>query len=491
VGLVLITTGACSLTSLDDLQGGKVKVDAGTDASTDGPLVDAPEDVKSCDANLTSDPSNCGACGTVCDQGDVCKSSICVPCDSTEEDCDGDGWLVADGDCCDKVGQCGDAPELINPGALELTGNAIDDNCNQDVDLFDVPDTLPCDTGLYSDSSDAQNHARALGICRTTEADPAALEDKTWGLVEASITRADGSPLADLTARSIRTGFGGVTPSTLEGDSIVVLSTGIAADATQTTPGPNQGAPAGFNVSNIHTPASLALIDDTCTSELCIVDWFHSANPPLKAIDELPTPPDCPPQNIDTPSEAHDSVMLTLTLRAPTNVKAFTFNTYFLSAEYPEYVCSDFNDQYLALVDTPSGPATPPNPPDKNLLTYSAAGKKWPIGINVAAGTNLFAVCDSETANPTCWDTDLDPTSCSLGSAQLLGTGFEATTSAPCLIGGGTHWLTVSGNVVPGELMRLRLVIWDVGDYGFDSVALIDGFKWLTTSTQPGTTGGA
>jgi hypothetical protein len=236
---------------------------------------------------------------------------------------------------------------------------------------------------------------------------------------------------------------------------------------------------------------SLALID-TCTSPNCISDWFAADNPPLKLASELPTPPDCPPQNIDTPNEAHDSVMLTLTLRAPTNVKAFTFNTYFLSAEYPEYVCSDFNDQYLALIDTPSGPASPPNPPDKNLLTYASAGKKWPIGINVAAGTNLFAVCDSEVSNPTCWDQDLDPMSCSLGSSQLLGTGFEPSTSTtPCLIGGGTHWLTVSANIVPGELVRLRLVIWDVGDSGYDSVALIDGFKWLTSSTQPGTTGGA
>jgi hypothetical protein len=490
---VLITSGACSLTSLDDLQGGKVRVDAGADSGPgDGALSDAPGDVKACDANVGIDPNNCGECGVVCDPGDICKSSVCVPCDSAKQDCDDDGWLVSDGDCCDKAGQCGDNPAMINPGAVELAGNAVDDNCNGDLDLFDVPDTLPCDTGLYSDSNEAENYARALGICRTTEAEPAALADKTWGLVSAVIERADGSPLGDLTARSIRPGFGGVTPPTLEGDSIVVLSTGIAADAAQTTPGPNGGAPTGFNVTNIHTPQSLALIDETCTSSHCISDWFLAANPPLKLPSELPTPPDCPTQSFDTPNEAHDSVMLTLDLRAPTNVKAFTFNTYFLSAEYPEYVCSDYNDQYLALIETPTGPTTPANPLDKNLLTYAAAGKKWPIGINVAAGTNLFAVCDSETTSPTCWDQDLDPTSCSLGSSQLVGTGFEAsTTSAPCLLGGGTHWLTVSGNVVPGQVMRLRLVIWDVGDYGYDSVALIDGFKWLTNSTQPGTTGGA
>ena len=31
------------------------------------------------------------------------------------------------------------------------------------------------------------------------------------------------------------------------------------------------------------------------------------------------------------------------------------------------------------------------------------------------------------------------------------------------------------------------MVIWDVGDNILDSLALIDGFKWLTNATLPGT----
>src|SRR5207244_11618740 len=122
--------------------------------------------------------------------------------------CDGDGWLVADGDCCDKPGLCGANPELVNPGALEVVGNGIDDNCNGKTDLFDTEDTVACDENLASNSMVANDYAKALGICRPTQEVPALLKDKTWGLIDAKILRADGYALQDFEAISIRTGFG-------------------------------------------------------------------------------------------------------------------------------------------------------------------------------------------------------------------------------------------------------------------------------------------
>jgi hypothetical protein len=41
--------------------------------------------------------------------------------------------------------------------------------------------------------------------------------------------------------------------------------------------------------------------------------------------------------------------------------------------------------------------------------------------------------------------------------------------------------------VIPGEIVEIRIGIWDSGDTAFDSLSLIDGFKWLANATLPGT----
>jgi hypothetical protein len=436
--------------------------------------------------DIQTDPDNCGGCGNICAAGEDCVGGQCGQCDSTTTDCDKDGWLVKDGDCCDKPGFCGADPSKVNPGAIEVVGNAIDDNCNGKADLLDTADAMPCDGGLASDSIDAVDYAKAIGICRTATENPPLLKDKTWGLISAQLLRADGTALGnEHRGHSLRDKLGGAI-TTLEGQRMVVLSSGMAADATQTDPGPNGGAPGGGNVS---TSQGSEVDIKSCTQPYCVEDWFSTANPPLKAANALPVAPSCGSGTAGEPEKARDSVMLVLRLRAPTNAEAFSFNSYFLSAEYPEYVCSTFNDQIIALVDTPAGTPSIPNPKDKNLMTYNDGSQRWPIGINIAKGTALFKVCESQSTNPGCWDSDVSPASCALGAAQLAGTGFEKASSSPggCLIGGGTYWLTTAGNVLPGQIVEIRIAIWDVGDTAYDSLVVIDGFKWMPGATLPGT----
>ena len=204
--------------------------------------------------DTSSDQKNCGKCGFVCQGTDKCIGGTCTPCDSNTTDCDGDGWKVSDGDCCDKPGPCGAEPELVNPGAVEVVGNGIDDNCNGLIDLFDNTDTQPCDNGLASNSKTAADYAKAIGVCRQTTAN-APLPQKTWGLLGAQIVRADGTVLSDFTGLSIRPKFGtNILP--LQGQSLIVVSNGTASDATQTLPGPNGGAPGGGNVSYSQNPQS-------------------------------------------------------------------------------------------------------------------------------------------------------------------------------------------------------------------------------------------
>jgi hypothetical protein len=77
------------------------------------------------------------------------------------------------------------------------------------------------------------------------------------------------------------------------------------------------------------------------------------------------------------------------------------------------------------------------------------------------------------------------------GTSQLTMTGLDTASAGQCdataLQGGGTGWLETSGNVNPGEIMKLRIAIWDTSDHVLDSLAIVDGFQWSVDSAQPGT----
>ena len=62
-----------------------------------------------------------------------------------------------------------------------------------------------------------------------------------------------------------------------------------------------------------------------------------------------------------------------------------------------------------------------------------------------------------------------------------------ARATRTALTGGATGWLVTSGNVTPGEIITLRIAIWDTSDHALDSLAVIDGFQWSVDLAQPGT----
>ena len=108
----------------------------------------------------------------------------------------------------------------------------------------------------------------------------------------------------------------------------------------------------------------------------------------------------------------------------------------------------------MLLDSTYSG--TPANPTDKNLAFYTnPAGAKFPVGVNLASGnTGLFTQCVNGHLG--CGDgaTTGSITTCT-STAELQGTGLEQSDSGDCdsnsLMGGGTGWLTTSGNVKPAR----------------------------------------
>ena len=132
---------------------------------------------------------------------------------------------------------------------------------------------------------------------------------------------------------------------------------------------------------------------------------------------------------------AGDRSTLTLNLSAPSTANSLVFDFFFLSAEYPEYVGSIYNDSFEANI---TGSA----------YTGNAAIDSQGNGINI--NSVLFAV-----TNP----------------ADLAGTGFE-------VVGGGTGWLSVVVPVDPSTTITLDLTVYDVADGILDSAVAIDDFYW-------------
>jgi hypothetical protein len=458
--------------------------------STHGPGDDAGDDTQTCDPGATEacytgadgtegvgpctggertcgDDGFWGDCdGEVTPQGEACGDGEDNNCNGEVDedvDSDGDGFTTCGGDCCDSSNVCSD-PDLVNPGAFESAGNSVDDDCDGAVDNVAA---AMCDTGLTSNSADALDYARAMDLCQfTTEA------GTEWGVIDAAIVETNGSGAPANAQRAIRPTFGGIGPQN-GGAAFAVLSTGHAAATGQTQP--------NFQDFQLAEPMGGAAPFPA--------DWLAANG------GDLPNAPGCPaPDGTD----ANDPVMLQIRVRTPTNARSFKLKVNFLSSEYPEWTCTEYNDFFVVLLDS-TYTGTPENPADKNLAVYtSPTMAEYPVGVNLAYGnTGLFTQCVN---GPTgCAGADEGTIDTCTGTSELVGTGMDVANPPSqdglspgyCggnnLEGGGTGWLSTSGNVVGGEIITLRIAVWDTSDGIYDSVAVIDGFEWSVESSDPGT----
>ncbi|WP_437598505.1 choice-of-anchor L domain-containing protein [Sorangium sp. So ce590] len=325
------------------------------------------------------------------------------PVTDPHADSDGDGFTPAGGDCNDADGN-------VNPGAIEVevtepdaSGQIpapADEDCDGAIDNV----APPCDDGLSLEDFDPANGARAIDLCAF-----ASREDVRWGVLSARYVRGDGSPAARSPAVGLFDGFG-PNVRVQGGARLLALSTGRAR---------------------------LPDHPDACWSESCS-SYGAGAAPPGFPQDN----PDCPPSDF-----INDDIGLEVVLRAPRNATGYEFLFKFYTYEYPEWVCEDFNDQFVALAT--------PAPPGSYNGNLSFDGEGRPVSVNIA----FFDVCDG----------------CPLGSGELVGTGFSPRHD------GGTRWLKTRAPVRGGEEISLRFILFDTGDDRFDSTALIDGFRWIAT----------
>lgn len=345
--------------------------------------------------------------GEVAPTAETCDNNVDDDCNGAVDDVvdiDGDGYTTCDGDCCETTDQC-EQPALVNPGAVEVTAEdgseSGDENCNGAIDEAAVL----CDSALALEDGDALHAANALDIC-----------DASYGLLFAGYVRADGTPFVSNVQHGIQSAFGtNVVPRL--GSSMLSLSTGAARTTAQ---------------------------PDSCTTQSCA-----GSGPGLAPTGFPQNVPGCAGG-----SDIYDDIALELRLKAPANAKGYSFDFKFYSFEYPEWICTSFNDQFVALVE----PA-PEGAINGNIAFDSQTN---PVSVNIA----FFDVCDG----------------CPLGTADLAGTGFDTLDDA-----GATDWLRTQAPILGGEEFTIKFLLWDTGDADFDSTVLIDNFRWLAEPVAVGT----
>ena len=310
---------------------------------------------------------------------------------TTQYDDDGDGYSEDQGDCNDDI-EAGGA--MINPGAIEvvLDGNGepegADNDCDGEID--EAP--APCPNDL--DLEDPMAFLAALDIC---ESRATAYWDMSLGINPAT--------------RGIFSAYGDVyVPQA--GSNLIALSSGRAGDR--------------------YSPNFVELESGTSFG-------YSVPHPdPIGAAG-------CSSADAGT---VNDYSELVLELDVPTNAQAFSFDFNFMSVEFPEFVCTSYDDTFLAYLESEAFTGN---------ISFDSMDNR--VSVNVG----FFTVCDPA----------LDP-SCT-GDADLAGTGYDPLDYTD---GGGTGWLRTTAPVTPGEKIRLTFMIWDEGDYILDSAVLIDNFQW-------------
>ena len=328
-----------------------------------------------------------------------------------------------------------------DPGNFEIPNNNCDDDGDGVVDNVVVCDkTLPMNAG-------APDFARSMGLCNTASG----ANDPKWGVISATYTKGHNAAGAPADGQhGILAKFGGVIKPR-EGSALGVLSSGWAREFDDVN-----GATAIFQGG---------------------VDMQQSAVATAGGA-----PPGFPKhaQGCPIKSDVYDVITVKLQIKVPKNAQGLTFDFDFWSGEWPEYVCTDFNDGFVAWLQSKAL-----NGGAADNISFDA--NKNPVSVN----NGFFDRCTPNTQTGCSGLTPILKTAtCPGGTSELQGTGFLAqdvyctTTSSG---GGATGWLTTTAPVAPGEVISLEFLIWDTGDANFDSSVLLDNFQWVPGPVQTGT----
>lgn len=357
----------------------------------------------------------------------------------------------------EEQGDCDDCNKYANPAAAEVIAEAnpddpngfIPDPADEDCDGLideDDPDLNPCDDNVVLDSESPMDAVAAIGLCdKDGNGVTKFLKKATWVL-------ADGlppGPSVDMVKYHLGHGLldhFGTNDLPREGKRMLALSSGTARNTNEP----------GFVSRNFNKE--------------------YSSNPPLTFNGESPA---CPGVVVPK-SSVQDAAGLELEIEAPSNALSLEFNFNFHSYEFPQFICTQFNDFFWA--NFIQGNV------NKNI-SFDEMGNA--ISVNAA----FLTQCDCPPAGP---GMCLAPPNPAPGQPQksfdckgvdlLQGTDFDGNTNPAQVAGwtnGASAWLKTTVPVEPNKLIKLRFVTFDSGvaangtkDHNVDSTVLIDKFRW-------------
>jgi hypothetical protein len=266
-----------------------------------------------------------------------------------------------------------------------------------------------CDAGLALADTDAMHGAAAIGLCTLSVASSEGLVTAAYGTADFSSLL--GSHMLGLDGVGLLAAFGpNVAPR--NGDRMLALSSGAARSPS----------------------------DDGYQSVTGYSKAFSSSAPPgFPAVVE----PEC-----SAPSgNVYDSAALRVTLIPPDWANSYHFDFKFHSIDYPNFLCTAYNDQFVVLAS--------PAPVGALAGDVAFDAQANPITVN---SQQFVTVCSGGSY------------ACASGAAELQGTGFEG--------GAATQWLRTTAPVTPGDPITLTFAIWDSGDPTLDATVLLDAFSW-------------
>lgn len=237
--------------------------------------------------------------------------------------------------------------------------------------------------------------------------------------------------------------LGTANPATyppLEGDKMVILSSGNAQQLTQAGAYASTSHP-GYDPVQLPPPLSAVPVGQgqDCNDDPTLIGKGDCSNTVQVQWAQG--------------NGAYDYAELRMTGEVPMGVSGFSYNFAFFSSEYPVYYKTSFNDMYIAWLESEIWTGN---------ISFDEMGN--PISLNAG-----FLDYKDAPNNHDCPDPCKAP--------ELQGTAMQGHAA--------TKWLATTAGVVPGEEFTLVFAIFDLSDNILDSVVTIDNFQWNCIGGPP------